>query len=411
MIALKEATLKKLEFDYDLSKFIAVVNSGFSNIKGPVKQEVLDLIASKIALEVDPNNLDVEMRYENIYAENLLVFIRDFDSSHSQARELFYRITTKIFVAQVTKEYSYFSSQGLGQRLQFLKEYLIVAHTYQAFQLVFLDLSILMIHQILENKNFSVDFVTMCQIMKSLAALSYSDRFNSYMAHKETQIEKWQNILVRSDEIFSNSTNEYMENMEIIKEDDSDIEIESFTGLAIDYLWAMCVFDFYSKTSLQKAISTLILNNEEIHGQEMISMLTQIHYWLKLEHGDEIKLDSNIVKKLENFKYKWNKQQNLGRTSGLKEAIKMTMDSQKQEYIENYSDFPYVLDFSSRLGHNAILVDDENSFLEGSDGLIRSGFNKVMLRQLVPMGWSVKRYDLKSWIKSGNGDVFGLQTL
>lgn len=51
------------------------------------------------------------------------------------------------------------------------------------------------------------------------------------------------------------------------------------------------------------------------------------------------------------------------------------------------------------------MVEEANSFLEGSDGLIKNGFRKLEQRQLGHLGWAVKKYNIKSWIKLGQLDI------
>ena len=53
-----------------------------------------------------------------------------------------------------------------------------------------------------------------------------------------------------------------------------------------------------------------------------------------------------------------------------------------------------------------VLVDDEYAFMDGSDGCIRSGADKLKLRQLAHLGWDIKRFHIRNWIRQGNVEIF-----
>jgi hypothetical protein len=96
-----------------------------------------------------------------------------------------------------------------------------------------------------------------------------------------------------------------------------------------------------------------------------------------------------------------------GTTSELKTAIRDTLKAENYNFKENFSDFPYVLDFANfTSGKNAVLVDTDSSFIEGSNNIVRPGFQKVAIRQIGHLGWTMKRFNLKSWIKSGHMPIF-----
>ncbi|CAG9318908.1 unnamed protein product [Blepharisma stoltei] len=404
--ALIKAFMKKMKFPYNRDRLIAAGNEGFSNLIGPIKANMLNLLADKIAIEVDIENQNVSS-FEFSQPDRLIQVLRNFDYKHSRGKDLFYQITTKIFVSHIFNKSNIVQSIKSHSIFHFINTYLEVAAKFEIFQLVFLDLIVSEMQKGLNNPRAEIEMENLCRFMHYLAILNYPDRFNSTMPHTEHQLEIWQNVLEKSEELLLKSLSEIKENEELEKEEEeSDNEDDSYSGLILEYLWAYCVFDRYSKPLIEKCISASVLNPEELQGEKNHIMMQQISIWLKHEHGNEYCFSRGITDKMADFKYNYDKQEHKSENSPLKEAIKTTLQLKKIDFIENHSEFPYVFDFAVKKTKKGLMIGDESSFLEGSDGIIKSGFNKVMDRQLNQIGWDAKKVDLKTWLKIGKTDIF-----
>ena len=406
--AFKAAIIKKFEQDHKKFEFFTEISETFSMLDGPSKEEIFNILAEKISFFADVNytSIDKEMESQDAYIQMRL--IKFFDKSHPLAKELFHSVTYRTFMNQVLHKGLDFREMTIQRKNKFVAEYLSLSSKFEVFQIVFLDKSIRIINDTFEQyQGGNWVLTTLATAIRSLAELNYPGRFNTSIPHKETQWEAWQNFLQKSEKYFLSNLFEKEEEREDVEEE----EDPNTTMSVVDFLWGMCVFDIYSRPMLQSCLSPLVLNAENITDEATFSRLFQIHYWLKYEYSDEFKLDPQLLQSMYNFKHNWDSQPaQEAQSCKLKNAVKRTLESQNLEFQENFRDFPYTIDFANQIGgKNAILVDNESSFIEGSDGMIRPGFNKVMVRQMAALGWVTKRFSIKNWLKSGHLKLFPTQ--
>lgn len=374
-------------------------------------ERVFDTFSSKILDYIDIDHNHIETDGYNMNSSILIKMARYFYSKHPMAKEIYRQVTYKYFITHILPPSRYFANFNSTKKLTICKYYLEASKEYGIFQVVFLDSTVKLLSDYFELKENTISFSLLCEIMQTLAELNYPARFNTVMPHKETQWETWNTLVNRSQELvlehlFDESSGSDSSDSEV--EEEGLIAEKDYAVNVVNYLWSMCVFDNYSRNLLQNVLNPMLFSNTEDLSKEVYAKLFQVHYWLEHEYSGEFKLPSELLQKMMSYKKEVDNCHKIeGSQSELKTAIRDTLNAENYNFIENHSDFPYVIDFANLIsGKNAVLVDTDSCFIEGSNNIVRPGFQKVAIRQLGHLGWSVKRFNLKSWIKSGHMPIF-----
>lgn len=372
---------------------------------------VFDTFATKILEFIDIDRNHIETEGSPVKSSILIKMARYFYSKHPLAKEIYRQVTYKYFITHVLVPSRYFLNLNDTKKLGICRSYLEASKEFGIFQVVFLDMTVKLLTDIFELKENNISFSMICETMSTLAELNYPARFNTVMPHKESQWETWNALINRSQELILEhlfDENSGGESSDSEVEEESLIADQNYTTNIINYLWSMCVFDNYSRNLLQNILNPMLFTDTDDLTKETYGRLFQIHYWLEHEYSGEFKLPSELVQKMMAYKKEVDHYHKIeGTTSELKTAIHDTLKAENYTFLENFSDFPYIIDFANfTSGKNAVLVDTDSSFIEGSSNIVRPGFQKVAIRQLGHLGWTVKRFNLKSWIKSGHMPIF-----
>jgi hypothetical protein len=372
---------------------------------------VYNTFASKIIEFIDIDRNHIETEGSSVRSSILIKMARYFYSKHPLAKEIYRQVTYKYFITHVLVPSRYFLNLNDRKKLGICKSYLDASKEFAIFQVVFLDMTVKLLTDIFELKENNISFSYVSEIMSILAELNYPARFNTVMPHKETQWETWSALINRSQELILEhlfDENSSGESSDSEVEEESLIAEKNYTTNIINYLWSMCVFDNYSRNLLQNILNPMLFTDTDDLTHETYGRLFQIHYWLEHEYSGEFKLPPELLQKMMAYKSEVDYNHKIqGTTSELKTAIRDTLKAENYNFKENFSDFPYVLDFANfTSGKNAVLVDTDSSFIEGSNNIVRPGFQKVAIRQIGHLGWTMKRFNLKSWIKSGHMPIF-----
>lgn len=331
-------------------------------------------------------------------------------------KELFIELNNKIFLGHISMKDTIFADAGENMKSRYLKLYLQLAEDFGVFQVALLDSLVMLLYQEMNSKYLRSQPSLLSECISSLAYLNYPGRFTVRIPHKQIQYMAWQGVLEKTEDLaqaFSYS----------FESDETDClsNILSPTSRNLNFLWALCVFNLYSKASISSLIQPICLSSDENFSHKNMVKLFQIHYWLSIENYGEFALDSKLIEKMMDYKAKWDAQNHKNfEDSELKETVRRTLTDEGVKFRENYHDFPYVFDFvhvqdrglmkflSGKYGdikHTGIVVEDDSSFLEGTQQQIRDGFKKVMSRQLAGLGWNIRKFSVKNWIHINSSEI------
>lgn len=357
-----------------------------------------------------------DMRLKNVELKpsQIIELAAHITPNSPQAKVIFRLASNRFFLRFVMSKGPYSMSLRPDEKLPIMINYIRVAAKHKIFQVVYLDQAVNSIMEMIDSSDYPWTFVSIADALKGLAELNYAGRFNPSMLSKEHHWQAWQALLSRCEAIILQkiTVSAAAPSVDDLGDEEDNFdpgevaEEETIGGsreAIIDVLWAFAVFEHYSKPLLGETVSQLMPAGT--YNEEQYAKLIQIMYWLKLEYMDEFKFDPLLEAELMDYKVKWDRQSppDLPR-SDLKSTIRETLIGQKQPFIENFRDFPYILDFVSE--REGILVEDDSTYLDGSESLIRSGRKRLEYRQLTRLNWVLKRLSLKSWLKMGHLDLF-----
>ncbi len=357
-----------------------------------------------------------DMRLKNVELKpsQIIELAAHITPNSPQAKVIFRLASNRFFLRFVMAKGPYSMTLRPDEKLPIMINYIRVAAKHKIFQVVYLDQAVNSIVEMIDSSDYPWTFASIADALKGLAELNYAGRFNPSMLSKEHHWQAWQALLSRCEAIILQkmTVSTAAPSADDLGEEEDNFdpgevaEEETIGGsreAIIDVLWAFAVFEHYSKPLLGETVSQLM--SAGTYSEEQYAKLIQIMYWLKLEYMDEFKFDPLLEAELMDYKVKWDRQSppDLPR-SDLKSTIRETLIAQNQPFIENFRDFPYILDFVSE--REAILVEDDSTYLDGSESLIRSGRKRLEYRQLTRLDWVLKRLSLKSWLKVGHLDLF-----
>lgn len=354
-----------------------------------------------------------DMRLKNVELKpsQIIELAAHITPNTPQAKVIFRLASNRFFLRFVMAKGPYSMVLRPDEKLPIMINYIRVAAKHRIFQVVYLDQAVNSIVEMIDSSAYPWTLSSIADALKGLAELNYAGRFNPSMLSKEHHWLAWQALLSRCEAIILRKVTVSTPEADDAEEEDNFdpgevVEEETIGGsrdAIIDVLWAFAVFDHYSKPFLTETAGQL--QSAGTYHEEQYAKLLQIMYWLKLEYMGEFKLDSQLEAEVLDYKTQWDRQSppELPR-SDLKVAIWTTLKAQNLQFVENFRDFPYILDFVS--AKEGILVEDDNSHLEGSEGLIRSGRSRLEYRQLTHLNWVLKRISLKTWLKVGHLDLF-----
>ena len=75
-------------------------------------------------------------------------------------------------------------------------------------------------------------------------------------------------------------------------------------------------------------------------------------------------------------------------------------------FFENFNYFPFFFDFVDKHKKHAILVEQDDFYLEGTNRLILTGFHKVQERQYSLAGWTVTKISIHTILNSKSLELF-----
>jgi len=357
-----------------------------------------------------------DMRLKNVELKpsQIIELAAHITPNSPQAKVIFRLASNRFFLRFVMAKGPYSMVLRPDEKLPIMINYIRVAAKHRIFQVVYLDQAVNSIVEMIDSSAYPWTLASIAGALKGLAELNYAGRFNPSMLSKEHHWLAWQALLSRCEAIILRKVTVSAPSTEDAEEEDNFdpgevMEQETIGGsreAIIDVLWAFAVFDHYSKPFLTETAGQL--QPAGTFDEEQYAKLTQIMYWLKLEYMGEFKLDPLLEAEVLDYKGRWDRQSppELPR-SDLKAAIFTTLKARNLSFVENFRDFPYVLDFVS--AKEGVLVEDDSSYLEGSEGLIRSGRSRIEIRQLTHLNWVLKRISLKTWLKVGHLDLFTSQ--
>ena len=377
-----------------------LIAKSLAKYPGEFRNRIFEAFAEKITntIEKDPEFIEEPKPFTAIL--NIYSLILNFHPK-DEARELFETLNSRVFFHHVIKSQSKFSGLDEATKANFLRMYFTISAKLDIFQVAYLDHLVPILNEEMNKKYFRNNPLLLSECVSSLAYLNYPSRFNAKIPHKPLQWNNWQTVLAKTEDFVMGSAISSSYNQET-NELETDTMSRSIRN--INFLWSMCVIDLYSKSTIQELISEI--NTHENLPVEVYAKLFQIHYWLKTENHGEFSLGNKLIKSMEKFKEEWDVIEHPDEhTSEIKDMVRNTMQTYGYKFKENHHDFPYFFDFVHTQEKSGIIIDDDSEFLKGTQMQIRSGFHKVMNRQLVNLGWSTKKISIRNWLNVCNSDL------
>ena len=364
--------------------------------KNPILEALGDIIYKSINVELD--QLEDYQLFETILNTCYALFY--FNNSDS-TKELFRIFINRIFLKNFIRSQKRFLALDEQFKIDFLRIYLQLAEKFNLYQVVFLDAVVQILNEEITNKYIRTNSNLLSECLTSLAYLNYPARFNIKTPHKPVQWIAWQTFLGKMEDFILASV---YSNPEQTTEEEIVTNSISTSLKNINFLWSLCAFDIYSKGILQILSSNI--DPDENYSENSYRKLFQIHYWLKSENFGEFSFDNKLLEKMNLFKAQWDNDVHEEKEySEMKNIVKNTMIADNYSFKENVHDFPYSFDFSHTSKKFGIIVDDDDQFLEETQLQIRSGYHKIMSRQLVNLGWAVKKISIRNWLNISNSDI------
>lgn len=389
------------------------IMEAFHNLTDKSSSSFDEQMMSWVLKLLDPAE-DMRLKTVELKPAQIIELASHITPNTPQSKVVFRLAANRFFLRFVMAKGPYSMTLRADEKIPIMVNYIRVAAKHKIFQVVYLDQAVNSIVEMIDSSTYPWTVSSLSDALKGLAELNYAGRFIPSMISREHHWQAWQALLSRCEAIlldkFNISPTTAGPDEAIDEEDNFDsteaVEEETITGdrnAIIDVFWAFAVFDHYSKSFLTEMTSRLIPTGT--YNEEQYAKLTQIMYWLKLEYMGEFKLDPLLEAEIMDFKTKWDQQiPPILPRSDLKSAIFDTISTQNFQFTENFRDFPYILDFVSQ--KEAVLVEDDTSYLDGSENMIRSGQKRLEYRQLTHLKWVIKRISLKTWLKLGQSDLF-----
>lgn len=373
-----------------------LITKALTNFPGDFRDKILEALAEKIFHFIESNPEFIGENEPFGFILNTYQALLYFYPA-TLAVELFKSLNSRVFLHNFIRSQTRFSVLSENNKAMLLSVYLANAARFNVFEVVSLDYLVAILNEEMNKKYIKRRPDILADCLSNLAYLNYPSRFNVKIPHKQTQWLTWQTILARTEDVILGSAHS-----NIIEEPN---EIQASPSVKnINFLWALCVFDSYSKSVIQQLACNI--DPSESFSTSTYKKLFQIHYWLKTENFGEFSLESRLLIKMYAFKEKWDSTMHLENSaSEMKDIVRNTIITDKYQFKENVHDFPYFFDFTHNQEKSAIIIDDDEQFLEGTELSIRSGFHKVMSRQLVNLGWSAKKISIRNWLNICNSDI------
>ena len=315
-------------------------------------------------------------------------------------KELFLELNHKVLLSVVSKEECIITNTNEYIRSMYFKHFLTTSKSLNYFHVPLMDQVVMAIHKDINSRSFKNNPGILSECISCLAYLNYPGRFTAKIPHKEAYWTSWQSIIDKTEDFLLGSIG-----TQVIKDMD-DVQGKNQSQRNINFLWSLCVFDVHSIGVLQTLLHPANISSDEDYGEDDMRKLFQIHYWLQLENNGDFELDFKLVEKMKKFKRDYDsKHCSEIIQSDFMKAVKNGLVENGLSFTENHSDFPYLIDFANVQKKSGILIDDEQRFLDGTSMQIRSGFHKVMSRQLVSLGWAVQKISLLNWLSLPTSDL------
>lgn len=382
---------------FDISK-----TSIFELINTPtieIQTRLSDLLAEKLHSEIltlkDPGDYH---KYEQII--EILIALNYFDSKNYAKKDLFIELSNRIFLSNITVKESVLINHNDYIKSYYFKLFLSLSKDLNLFQIGLVDQVVLALHKELNSKFFKTNSDILSECICNLAFLNYPGRFTSKIPHKEIYWVAWQSLIDKTEDLFlttlgSKST-----------EDLTVPHLRTVSQRNLNFLWTLCVFNINSPGLIQTLLLPENLSPTENYNEEDMKKLFQIYYWVNYENKGQYELDSLLLENMNNFKKQFDCNNSVRtQSSEFRDAVKLTLKEKNFEFKENFSDFPYQLDFVHRHKKVGIFIDDESKYLDGTDMQIKNGYYKIMSRQLVSLGWAVQKISLRNWLSINTSDL------
>ena len=399
---LKDEILRKFQSIGVTNWSMYVVADGIRNIVGPAKDEIQDCIIASIenTLESKTDLLDDTSNF--LLCNNLIHTISCLDPG-LVARDVLRKTASSIFLQYFINS-DKFSTTVTSSKKVFVRSYLRACEKFNVFQVCYLDLCVVALHQMCTSQGkFVFDALMPC--ISSLVHLNYHDRFGGEQGLDFAPAVK-QSWLMILDFV----ENSILASSEILNRVDEDEDFDT-TGYdktigTINYLWALCAMDLYSPIVVNSLMQSLNISRNKALTKETVVKLFQIYYWLKYEKSDQIYFNEQILEIMNELKKKWDSEDHVNTEyDEIKDIVRRKLEDQGVNFRENVSDFPFFFDFVRDGENSGIIVESDKESLVDTE-YVYSGLNKVYDRQYRVLGWRVNKLSIQQFVKGENIQLF-----
>ena len=368
------------------------------NLPSEQRRLLVNELAEKLQLEI-LNLKEMSDYSQHDHFIDILSSISHLPDGHYK-KELFLELNHKVLLSIVSKEECILTNTNEYIRSMYFKHFLTISKSLNYFHVPLMDQIVMALNKDINLRSFKNNPGILSECISSLAYLNYPGRFTAKIPHKEMYWTSWQSIIDKTEDFLLGSIGTQ------VTKDIDDNRGKSLSQRNINFLWSLCVFNVHSIGILQTLLHPANISCDEDYGEDDMRKLFQIHYWLMLENNGDFELDQKLLEKMKKFKQDYDsKHSNEVIQSDFMKAVKNGLIDNGLSFTQNHSDFPYLIDFANVQKKSGILIDEENRFLEGTNMQIRSGFHKVMNRQLVSLGWAVQKISLLNWLSLPTSDL------